>query len=63
MTLKEFKEKLDEYATNNITALMGEIQITQNERRDLLLMYQELAPKDQPAADQLLKAKGVDITK
>ncbi len=34
MTLKEFKEKLDEYATNNISALMGAIQITSNERAD-----------------------------
>ncbi len=62
MTLKEFKEKLDEYATNTVTALMGEIQITQNERTDLMRMYQELAAADRPAAVKLLKAKGVDVS-
>lgn len=61
MTLKEFKEKLNEYATNNITALMGAIQITSNERADLRLMYEQLAPADRPAAEKLLKAKGVDL--
>jgi len=61
MTLKEFKEKLNEYATNNITALMGAIQITSNERADLRLMYEQLAPADQSAAEKLLKAKGVDL--
>ena len=61
MTLQEFKEKLEEYATNNITALMGEIQITQNERADLMEMYQQLPTADQPAAAKLLKAKGVDL--
>ena len=61
MTLKMFKKKLDEYATNNISALMGTIQITQNERADLMLMYRQLAPADQPKAEKMLKAKGVDI--
>jgi hypothetical protein len=63
MTLNEFKEKLNEYATNNISALMGAIQITSNERADLMLMYQQLAPADRPAAEKLLKAKGIDVTK
>jgi hypothetical protein len=62
MTLSEFKEKLNEYATNNISALMGAIQITSNERADLLLMLKQLAQADRPAAEKLLKAKGVDIT-
>ncbi len=62
MTLKEFKEKLDEYATNNITALMGAIQITSNERADLMLMYRKLPAADRPAAEKLLKANGVDVT-
>jgi hypothetical protein len=62
MTLKEFKEKLEEYSTNNITALMGEIQITQNERDDLMMMYRQLPSSDQAAAAKLLKAKGVDIS-
>lgn len=62
MTLRKFKKKLDEYATNNITALMGQIQITQNERSDLMLMYRQLAPADRPAAEKLLKEKGVDVS-
>jgi len=61
MKLAEFKEKLEEYATNNITALMGAIQITQNERDDLMRMYQQLPAEDRPAAAKMLKAKGVDI--
>jgi|GEM_PF-2178906 len=62
MTLKEFEEKLDEYATNNISALMGAIQITSNERADLMLMYRQLTAADRPAAEKLLKAKGLDVT-
>lgn len=62
MTLRKFKKKLDEYATNNVTALMGEIQITQNERSDLMLMYRQLPAADRPAAEKLLKEKGVDVT-
>ncbi len=62
MTLRKFKKKLDEYATNNISALMGAIQITQNERTDLMLMYRQLAAADRPAAEKLLKAKGVDVS-
>ena len=61
MTLKEFEEKLDEYASNNISALMGVIQITQNERDDLVLMYKQLAAADRLAAAKLLKAKGVAV--
>lgn len=62
MTLKELKEKLDEYATNNISALMGAIQITSNEQADLIRMYRQLAAADRPAAEKLLKAKGVDVS-
>jgi hypothetical protein len=42
---------------------MGAIQITSNERADLMLMYQQLAPADRPAAEKLLKAKGIDVPK
>jgi len=41
---------------------MGAIQITQNERADLMLMYKQLAPEDRPKAEKMLKAKGVDVT-
>jgi hypothetical protein len=61
VTLNEFKEKLEEYASNNISALMGKIQITQNERSELMLMYKQLAPTDRPAAAKLLQDKGVSV--
>jgi len=61
VTLRKFKQKLEEYATNNVSALMGAIQITQNERAGLMLMYNQLDPKDKPKAAKLLEAKGVAI--
>jgi hypothetical protein len=61
MTLKDFKEKLEEYEKNNVSALGGAIQITQNEREDLLLVYQKLAKGDQPEAAKLLKSRGIDV--
>ena len=61
VTLRKFKQKLEEYATNNVSALMGAIQITQNERADLMLMYNQLDPKDKPKAAQLLQEKGVAV--
>jgi hypothetical protein len=41
---------------------MGEVQITQNERSDLMLMYRQLPAADRPAAEKLLKEKGVDVS-
>jgi len=61
VTLRKFKQKLEEYASNNVTALMGEIQITQNERADLILMYNQLDPKDKPKAAKLLQERGVAV--
>lgn len=60
MTLGEFKEKLEEYATNNISAFLGKVQITEMEKTDLLQMYGQLSAPDQQEATKLLKGKGVD---
>ena len=59
--LQQFQAKVDEYATNNIKAMMGTIEITSNEKDDLKLLYGRLEQKDQPAALEFLKAKKVDL--
>lgn len=61
MTLDEFKKKLQEYATNEVSAFMGKVQITQWERDDLVGMLAKLSPGDQAEAKKLLKAKGVEV--
>jgi hypothetical protein len=61
MTLQEFQAQVDEYATNNITAMMSTIKVTQNERDDLKRMYALLSSADKPKAAEYLKSKGVDI--
>jgi hypothetical protein len=61
VTLKKFKQKLNEYASNNITALMGTIQITQNERSDLMMLYNQLDPKDRLKAAKMLEEKGIAV--
>jgi hypothetical protein len=59
--LEEFQAKVEEYRTNNITALMGTIQVTSNEREDLKLMYGKLEKKDQVAALAFLNSQNVDL--
>lgn len=59
--LHQFQAKVDEYATNNIKAMMGTIEITSNEKDDLKLLYGRLEQKDQPAALEFLKAKKVEL--
>lgn len=61
MTLQEFKDQVDEYINNNITAMVGTIKVTQNERDDLKRMYGTLSGADKPKAAEYLKSKGVDI--
>jgi hypothetical protein len=52
--------KLEEYATNNITALEGRIQFTHNEREDLKTWFAKLASSDKPAAVEASTARGLD---
>lgn len=56
-----FKAQLEEFATNNVTALEGHIQVTFAERENLKLMWAKLEKAEQPKAKELAKARGVDV--
>ena len=60
MTLDEFKKKVDEYLTNNITAMLGNIKLTSNERAELKVDLGKLDPAGRAAAEAYLKEKGVE---
>jgi hypothetical protein len=59
MTLNQFKEKAEQYLTNNISAMMGHIQLTSNERAELKKYYLMLSDDDKKAAEANLREKGV----
>ena len=59
--LQEFEAKVVEYASNNITAMMGNIQITQNEKSDLKRLYEQLDTGDRVSAAAFVKSKGFDL--
>ncbi len=59
--LREFEEKLVEYANNNISALVGTIQITHNEKEDLKRRYHGLEKAEQAKAAEFAKSKGFDL--
>ena len=56
--LQELEAKVVEYASNNITAMMGTIQITQNEKSDLKRFYEQLDSADRVSAAAFVKSKG-----
>ena len=56
-----FKAQLQDFATNNVTALEGMIQITLAEAETLKGLWQQLPGDQQPPAKQLAKARGVDV--
>lgn len=60
--LAAFLLKLEEYATNNISALGGAMQFTHNEREDLKTYFAKLASADRAAALEAAKARGLDTT-
>jgi len=60
MTLDQFKAKLNELATNNISALEGQIQLTANEVSDLRLVWLQLDNPARVAALELVKKYSVD---
>jgi hypothetical protein len=60
-SISAFLDKLTEYATNNITAFEGLVQITFNEREDLRLRYHQLSEADRATAREALKANGLDV--
>jgi hypothetical protein len=57
-----FSSKLTEYLTNNVTALMGTIQLTSNERDELMQMFSQLSAEDKKQAEALMKTKGLDAS-
>ncbi|MBK7861333.1 MAG: hypothetical protein IPJ65_22515 [Archangiaceae bacterium] len=59
MTLDEFKKKVDDYLTNNVTAMLGNIKLTSNERADLKVDLATLDAPSQQAATAYLKSKGI----
>jgi hypothetical protein len=59
MTLDEFKKKANEFLSNDVTAMLGEIKLTSNEREELKLDLAKLSAADQAAATEWLKTKGV----
>jgi hypothetical protein len=61
-TLGTFLSKLSDYATNNITALEGQIQFTLNEREDLKKRFAALSNDEKPQARAAATAKGLDTT-
>ncbi len=58
-----FKATLEEFATNNVTALEGEIQVTFAERENLKLMWAKLDGDQKTQAKALAQARGVDVSK
>lgn len=56
-----FKAQLDEFATNNVTAMEGFIQVTFAERENLKLMWEKLTPADRTPALKLAQDRGIDI--
>lgn len=59
--LQQFEAKVVEYATNNIKAMMGTIEVTRNEKDDLKLLYGRLEKTDQQTALAFLKEKKIDL--
>lgn len=59
MTLDDYKKKVDQFLTNNVTAMMGAIQLTSNERTELQMDLSKLSAADQTAAIEYLKSKGI----
>lgn len=60
MTLEEFAKKLKEFATNNISAMEGNIQLTANEVSELRLEWLKLPEADRARALELVNKHKVD---
>ena len=59
--LEEFVAKVEEYTNNSVTAFIGEVQVTSNEREDLKQMFAGLEKADQVKAIAFLEGKKVTI--
>ncbi len=60
MTLEQFAAKLKDFATNNISAMEGHIQLTANEVSELKLEWLKLPPADRARALELVNKYKVD---
>ncbi|MFT3842607.1 MAG: hypothetical protein QM723_36795 [Myxococcaceae bacterium] len=60
MTLDEFAKKLKEFATNNISAMEGNIQLTANEVSELRLEWMKLPAADRTSALEMVNKYKVD---
>jgi hypothetical protein len=60
MNIDQFKAKLSELATNNISAMEGHIQLTANEVSDLRLLWLQLDGTARTEALELVKKYSVD---
>ena len=58
-----FKATLQEFATNNVTAMEGFIQVTFAEAENLKLMWATLEGADKVQAKELAKGRGIDVSK
>lgn len=62
VALYDFLWRLEEYATNNVSALGGAIQFTHNEREDLKTWFVKLTGADKAKALEAAKSRGLDTT-
>ena len=58
-----FKAQLQDFATNNVTALEGKIQITLAEAETLRGIWEQLPGDQQAAAKQVAKDRGIDVSR
>lgn len=58
-----FKATLAEFATNNVTAMEGFIQVTFAEAENLKLLWAKLDGDQKAQAKQLAKDRGIDVSK
>jgi hypothetical protein len=58
-----FQTMLQEFATNNVTAMEGFIQVTFAEAENLKLLWATLDGTEKAKAKELAKARGVDVSK
>lgn len=60
--LQQFLDTLEEYATNEVSALDGQMQLTTNELADLRRLFHRLDDGDRPQAAGAALRRGVDTS-
>ncbi len=61
--LDAFKAQMQDFATNNVTALEGQIQITLAEAVALKGIWEQLPGDQQAVAKQAAKDRGIDVSR